>query len=97
MLEACPLANGDRQEVLLLKSMHQHSRFPRFGKKFAIMVLTKNLPSVIIINVVKIPLIRGCSSVVERNLAKVDVARSNRVSRLTIKIHIKRFTKSPPS
>ena len=24
----------------------------------------------------------GCSSVVERNLAKVDVARSNRVSRL---------------
>jgi hypothetical protein len=26
----------------------------------------------------------GCSSVVERNLAKVDVARSNRVSRLNL-------------
>jgi hypothetical protein len=57
--------------------------------------LTNSVFSTIMINVVKKPLICGCSSVVERNLAKVDVARSNRVSRLKIKTHIKNLRKVP--
>jgi hypothetical protein len=36
---------------------------------------------------------RGCSSVVERHLAKVNVARSNRVSRFLVKHSIKGLLK----
>ncbi len=52
---------------------------------FSIEVLTNNETHESIVYVVKNTKC-GCSSVVERNLAKVDVARSNRVSRLIISI-----------
>jgi hypothetical protein len=50
----------------------------------------------ILIEVSKKPLARGCSSVVERNLAKVDVARSNRVSRLSVESIVEKYLDSLP-
>ena len=45
-------------------------------------LLTNKKKSATMDTVSKTNAARGCSSVVERNLAKVDVARSNRVTRL---------------
>jgi hypothetical protein len=87
---ACPhpsIGSSDARQPTRQGSRGLTAEINSTGWEFGIaesrsMLLTTDRNSVIITSVVRKKLIRGCSSVVERNLAKVDVARSNRVSRL---------------